>query len=73
VSAAVATAAADAIRRPDLAETAQRLFESKGSTLEEIILGAWEDLSTRGRARCPVCRGEVLSAAGCEGCGSQLS
>jgi hypothetical protein len=70
---AVASQAATAIRRPELAQTAQRLFESAGSTLEDTILGAWEDLAARGRAQCPVCRGEVLTADGCEGCGSHLS
>ncbi len=70
---AVAAGAATAIRRPALAQEAQRLSESAGSTLEDTILGAWEDLATRGRARCPVCSGEVLTADGCEDCGSHLS
>ena len=70
---AVATEATAPIRRPDLAETAQHLFESSGSTLEDRILGAWEDLAATGRAECPVCRQEALTAAGCPGCGSHLS
>ena len=61
-----------AIRRRDLADTAQHLFESSGSTLEDRILGAWEDLAASGRAACPVCAG-TLEPAGCAGCGSRLS
>ncbi len=49
-----------------------RLFESSGSTLEDSILGAWEDLALRGRTECPVCAGE-LEVAGCDTCGSELS
>ena len=62
------------IRRPDLATAAKHLFESSGSTLEDRILGAWEDLAATGRGECPVCRQEALTAAGeCPGCGSHLS
>ena len=49
------------------------------STLEEAISGAWEDLSIRAVAACPVCGGELalLTSAGgparCRGCGSELS
>ena len=41
-------------------------------TLEDLVLGAWEDLGARGRARCPVCR-EELTSKGCGSCGSDLS
>jgi hypothetical protein len=41
-------------------------------TLEDLVLGAWDDLTARGRAECPVCRGS-LEPAGCTACGSQLS
>jgi len=41
-------------------------------TLEDLVLGAWEDLAARGRADCPVCRA-WLEPAGCSACGSQLS
>jgi hypothetical protein len=61
------------IRRPELARSAQRLFESSGSTLEDSILGAWEDLAATGRAECPACAGGVLTADGCSSCGSHLS
>ena len=60
------------IVRPDLAHSAQRLFKPSGSTLEDRILGAWEDLAAQGRAECPVCRGG-LESAGCKSCGSELS
>jgi hypothetical protein len=49
-----------------------QLFESSGSTLEDSILGAWEDLTSFGRTECPVCAGE-LEAGGCKSCGSELS
>jgi hypothetical protein len=69
---AVATKPAEAIRGRDLAGAAQHLFESSGSTLEDRILGAWEDLAATGRASCPVCAG-TLEPTGCAGCGSELS
>jgi len=49
-----------------------RLFEPSGSTLEDSILGAWEDLVVNGRTACPVCAGE-LEPGGCASCGSELS
>jgi hypothetical protein len=51
----------------------ERLFEAGGSSLEDLVLGAWEDLALHGRAECPVCRVEVLTAEGCARCGSHLS
>lgn len=57
---------------PGTGDREPRLFEPAGSTLEDVVLGAWEDLAARGRARCPVCAGE-LEPAGCAGCGSELS
>ena len=50
-----------------------------GLTLGEAISGAWEDLSARAVAACPVCGDELApptSAVGparCRGCGSELS
>ena len=58
--------------RPQLQPNAPRLFESAGSTLEDYVLGAWEDLVTDGRAECPVCGGQT-SPSGCGDCGSELS
>jgi hypothetical protein len=50
-----------------------RLFEPPGSTLEDVILGAWEDLVAGGPAECPVCHGRMGVAGGCESCGADLS
>jgi hypothetical protein len=50
-----------------------RLFEAGGSSLEDLVLGAWEDLALHGRAECPVCRMELLTPEGCAHCGSELS
>jgi DnaJ-class molecular chaperone len=50
----------------------QRLFEPSEVTLEDTILGAWEALTARSRAECPVCHGELV-ASGCTTCGSQLA
>lgn len=50
-----------------------RLFESRGLTLEDRVLGAWEDLVAGGPAECPVCGGEMHAAGGCQSCGSDLS
>jgi DnaJ-class molecular chaperone len=71
VSAALATETLAAARRPHRRSEA-RLSEPSGSTLEDIVLGAWEDLALHGRTECPVCAGE-LEAAGCNTCGSELS
>lgn len=44
-----------------------------GLTLEDKILGAWEDLVVEGRAACPVCGGGQMAAgSGCSSCGSEL-
>ena len=51
----------------------ERLFEPSGLTLDDVILGAWEDLAASGRAECPVCRGRLRAAGGCDACGSDLS
>ena len=58
--------------RPEMAHSTERLFEPAGSTLEDIVLGAWEDLAAHGRTECPVCHGE-LEPQGCSTCGSELS
>jgi hypothetical protein len=58
--------------RPQTEPSAPKLFQPAGSTLEDAILGAWEDLALNGRADCPVC-GDTLTAHGCSGCGSELS
>jgi len=59
--------------RPQTAQAVrQQLFEPAGSTLEDKILDAWEDLAARGESECPVC-GDLLAVAGCGHCGSKLS
>jgi hypothetical protein len=61
-----------ATERPQRAEASQRLFDD-GLTLEDKVLGAWEDLIVEGRAACPVCGGSMAAGSPCEGCGSELS
>lgn len=68
---AVATADTVVATR-QLARSAKQLFEPSGSTLEDRILGAWEDLTARQHAECPVCSGK-LEPSGCARCGSELS
>jgi hypothetical protein len=71
--AAEAAIAAAPERRPQpRLGIAGRLFEPSGSTLEDSILGAWEDLGLDGRAACPVCAGE-LRPGGCADCGAALA
>ena len=53
--------------------SAERLFESGGPTLENVVLGAWEELVADGRAECPVCGGAMSLLGGCAECGSDLS
>jgi DnaJ-class molecular chaperone len=74
VTALAAETAAPAItvRRPHDVGAKQRLFEPSEVTLEETILGAWEALTARSRAECPVCHGELVTS-GCKTCGSQLA
>jgi hypothetical protein len=59
-------------QRPQTEQSAPRLFEPAGSTLEDLVLDAWEDLAANGSAQCPVC-GNSLHPAGCTSCGSVLS
>ena len=61
------------IHPPRPRHSAKRLFEPTGQTLEDAILGVWEDLVAGGRAGCPVCGGALHAAVGCECCGSELS
>ena len=49
------------------------LFEPGGTTLEDSILGVWEDLVAEGNAACPVCGDSMSAAGGCEACGAELS
>ena len=61
-----------ATERPQRARLAPPLFDD-GLTLEDRILGVWEDLVVEGRAACPVCGGSVAAGSPCSGCGSELS
>jgi hypothetical protein len=60
---------------PATGRSAQRLFEPRAGrvSLEDAILGAWEDLTATGSAECSVCGGRMRAAAGCQTCGSELS
>ena len=66
------------VRAPEITDeatgrSAPRLFEPSGLTLEDVVLGAWEDLAAGGPAECPVCRGRLQMSGGCQSCGSELS
>jgi hypothetical protein len=71
---AVATSPVRVDDPPATARPPSRLFEPPGGevSLEESILGVWEDLARHGKAGCPVCGGRI-NAAGCDDCGSALS
>ena len=58
---------------PQAERSEQRLFESDGPTLEDVILGVWEELVADGRTGCPVCGSAMSLPDGCEGCGATLS
>ena len=72
MSAVATTDRPTGIERPQRVEASPRLFDD-GLTLEDKILGAWEDLVAEGRAACPVCGGSMSAEAGCSSCGSELS
>jgi hypothetical protein len=75
VVSAVATDTSRASRsaEPRANRSEARLFEPGGVTLEDVVLGAWEELVAEGVAECPVCGGRVSMLAGCGDCGSELS
>ena len=52
-----------------------RLFEPRAGSpsLEDLIVGTWDELVASGSAACPVCRAQIGRAASCESCGSELS
>jgi len=58
---------------PSAGDGVSRLFEPGGATLEDSILGVWEELVASGRAECPVCGASMSVAGGCPACGSELS
>jgi hypothetical protein len=59
--------------QPQAADSTQRLFEPGGLTLEDVVLGAWEELVADGRVECPVCGASMSMLDGCGECGSDLS
>ena len=66
------------VGRPATVRSAPRLFEpasnpADGPTLEDVVLGAWEELIGRGRAECPSARERCPAEGGCPDCGSELS
>jgi hypothetical protein len=71
--AAVATREPAVAERPPARTPEERLFEPGGWTLEDVVLGLWDELVTSGRAECPVCGGSIAPSAGCESCGAALS
>ena len=62
-----------ATEQPRTERSALRLFEPSGLTLEDVILGAWEDLVAGDPAECPVCGARMRVVGGCDSCGSDLS
>jgi hypothetical protein len=62
-----------ATERAQTERSAPRLFEPAGFTLEDLVLGVWEDLAAEGRAECPVCGSSLHAAGGCASCGADLS
>ena len=70
---AVATETRDRASTESQPERSARLFEPGGPTLEDVVLGAWEELVADGRAECPVCGSAMSLLTGCEGCGAELS
>lgn len=56
---------------------ARSMGSLSGQTLEDVLAGAWEDLTACSRAECPVCGG-LMTAGGdepggqCQACGIEL-
>ena len=69
----VATETRDRASTESQPEHSAQLFEPGGPTLEDVVLGAWEELVADGRAECPVCGSAMSLLTGCEGCGAELS
>ena len=72
---AVATRPARTEIGPIVGRPTARLFDPPGGelSLEESILGVWEELGRDGEASCPVCSGPIRAGRACDGCGSSLS
>lgn len=63
----------ESFSKPPTGQSARVPVAQSGLTLEDLILGAWEDLTGLGRAECPVCDGSMTGHGDCASCGSQLS
>ena len=52
-----------------------RLFEPRAGSpsLEDLIVGTWDELVASGSAACPVCRARIERAAACERAARTLS
>jgi hypothetical protein len=61
------------LEQPPVEAPDERLFEPRGTTLEDVVLGLWEDLVAGRDATCPVCNEGSMSMIGCSTCGSELS
>ena len=78
MSAALTCAPADRTIRSQGGERASSHVHAGGRlTLEQRLDSVWEGLRAGGAGSCPVCHGELASAAGaatarCGGCGSVL-
>lgn len=73
VAHAVRVGARPAVGREQCQRRGSRLSLEPGRrTLEEAISGAWSELVAEGTAECPVCRGTMRAASGCETCGAEL-
>ena len=59
--------------QPRAEAAADPLFEPGGTTLEDVVLDAWDELVAKGRAECPVCGDSMSAASGCWSCGAELS
>ncbi len=73
MSAPVAEMKRTELTSEEAGRSAARLFEPSGWTLEDVILGVWEDLAAGNPAECPVCLGRMRVSSGCESCSSELS
>ncbi len=76
--AALATRQDLAAERPAAGEAPRQVLHRPcssrvASTLEDSILGVWDELVAEGNAACPVCGDSMSAAGGCEACGAELS
>jgi hypothetical protein len=73
-TAPVRTDVAPAVTEPAITTPGARLFDPPGGelTLEDLILGRWDELVVDGETGCPVCGDRLRAGADCAGCGSSL-